>query len=276
MAKNLPEKHHYVPKFSTKYFADSNGMVFYRERGRNIEHRNYKSPFYKRHYYTSRDADNKKDISAEYKFQKVENEVSRIIKKICTCCANGSYPKLTPGEKQAWDMFLFLQLQRTPDAFEQLVKEESLTEIIEDCFEQWMADDPSNKVKILTHYTSENIERSKNTIRIGVQSMVGPISLKLFSKLELSFWILTDENRSFVLGSNPVVRGSVYSSYGWGTWIPISPKVAVPHTRQRTSGELLQNNSVADVRQLNMAIIKQSSAVVSNSKRLLKSLTKNW
>lgn len=277
MVKNLPARHHYVPKLLVKSFADSNKQVLYCEKENpRIEIRNYRTPFWSRHYYTARNEKNEKDVSAEYSFGEFENIVAPIVEGIRISIGEGKTPRLSAEEKRIWDCFFILQLQRTPEGFKRLVKEESLTGTTEDCFEQWMADEPDKSDEIRTYCTPENIERLMNTIRIGAQTMVGPNSLELFSKLELSFWILTGKNRSFVLGSNPIARLSAHSNNGWGNWLPVSPKIAVSHTLKGTRGSVLQNNRTEDVRRLNMVIIDQSSAVVSNSEKLLKSLTEHW
>ncbi len=116
---NKPKRHHYLPEFYLKKFADMDGMVWVFDR----EAKEYRKQLVKDtaiqgSYYTFRGSDGKKHIEIEECFSVIEGKTKPILDKL------DRREQINEEEKEILAIFISFQKTRVPE-FEKLINESS-------------------------------------------------------------------------------------------------------------------------------------------------------
>ena len=120
---NKPVKHHFVPEFLLRQFTDSENKlhIFDKRRLRSGVYSSApKGAFHKRNLNSFVLKDGLKNTDLETWYADLEAKVSPVISKLIASAHERLVPKLTPNERQIWDLFFYHQQKRAPNVFGKL------------------------------------------------------------------------------------------------------------------------------------------------------------
>ena len=284
---SAPKNHHYVPQSILKQFQSPEGQLYYFYKGspeKPVIHRNTESIFKKRHLYSFTEKDGTKNSEVEATFFKdLDTNVDPIAKKIIANVRKETLPNLTSEEKLLWNSFYIKQHSRVPERFFGGASDDILETTYEDtkgriydrCSPelQQMLDDPEFKKRLQ--------EESK------VKSLASdlPESNDLLERRGIFFVKILDPKRSFIIGSNPLVRfnnsGSDHlADKATELWYPIAHDIAVSIGSYDERETLFTLNDCVPhtnlIRKLNYYIFAQSNEIAGRSKTLIESITRDF
>lgn len=275
----LPAKHHYVPEFLIWNFEAPNGRVYFYDKDRpkkGIEERNPGNILYQKHIYTRTHSNGSKDVQQELDYAKLEHAVAPVVVHIVESARSGKLPNLTIEQKGLWDAFLYEQWRRVPDLHDALFTPELYDNITRRTIadlerlrplrpdERELINDPKF-TRMMLHNARVNLLGSRSA---NVMQVLGSRAIAIVR--------LTKPNKSFVLGSRPVVKLTTSSNTHLSHpevefWLPIAPDVLAGIGRH-DGEELLLPASDDFVRGFNLSVFKHSTKVVARSKQLLESI----
>lgn len=276
----LPKRHHFVPQFLIRNFVGADGLARYFDRERHAEgivRRNPDKVFYRKHLYTVFEKDGSKDVSQELAFGQLEDAVAPVVRKIIAAARDGALPRLQLDEKLTWDAFLYDQWRRVPDLRTELFTPSMIEGMKADIIAEL-----EQKFRPLTDEEHAQLDEPAAIARIHQYAMVASLgrrsenALKIMASRGLAVLRLSKPNKSFVLGSRPVVKitASEHTHLSHPTvefWLPIAPDVAAG-IGQASHDEMIIVPPDSWVRDFNIAIIRQSTQVVARSETHLQSL----
>ena len=281
-ADNIPKRHHFVPEMLSKRFVDSDGKLYCYKKDapeRGVFTGTPKNLFVQGHLYTAFNEDGTKDVLLEQKFSQLDSEANDIIEKIIVSVRKGQLPGLTEVEKRVWDLFHFVQWKRVPDSHGFYFTDENFGPVI-----QQAKADYQEKYGPLTEEQEgwfqdpEWLKKYKQNVRVGMLAQAGSRVREALSQKGLGIAIISKPNKSFVIGSFPVVK---FAHTGRAdltdstveVWLPISHDVAVTPAPISPMKEKAVYIRDSDVRKINEAILKQSTMIAGRSPKLIRSLT---
>jgi hypothetical protein len=277
--KSEPKRHHFVPEMLSKRFVDDKGNIHYfdkRAPSKGVIAGIPKNIFLETHLYTFEEKDGRKNTELEAYFAKLEGVVDKIIDKIVTAARKGQKPNLTYAEREKWNLFFFYQWKRSPDVIREV---DSLINF-DDTLRQVIS-----KVESLLSLTEEQKRELKDPVtirRIQKGSTVAAISnpglvvQETLSKMGLGIIVIQNAKKSFIIGSNPVLRlmpkGSKLGDPAAEVWLPIAHDVLVGPGPINPNEELIIEIPDDKIREFNEAMFKQSKGIAGRSKELISSL----
>lgn len=265
---NEPKHHHFIPKMLLRNFTDKNGFLyFYNKRfnGKQVRKTTPEKFGLENNLYTEYDEQGNKDNSAEKLFADLEGETAPIFKKIIIAARNGKKPELTSSEKKTLDHYIYCQWGRVPDTTDPILnrdlkENDSRYELIRDMTpEEREQFEKELRVKSLTRGVSEPNERI----------------LRILGDKGLAVLVLRKPKKSFVIGTNPVLRIPIdlhLADPKAESWLPIAYDVAITPYFSHGTEKLLESIEDLDIRGFNETILRQSSAIAGRSEKLISSL----
>ena len=263
-----PKRHHFVPKMLLRNFTDKNGFLYFFDKHfkeKCVQKTTPDNFGLVKKLYTLYDEQGNKDNSAEKLFAGLEGKTAKIFKKIINAARKGKKPELTPSEKETLDYYIYCQWGRVPDTTDPILNRD--------------LKESDNRYKLIRDMTPEEQEEFKKELR--VRSLIRGVSepneeiLRILGDKGLAVLILKKSKKSFVIGTNPVLRipmGIHLADPKAESWLPIAYDVAIspyfPHGTER----LLDKIEDQDIRGFNENILKQSSAIAGRSEELISSL----
>ena len=234
--------------------------------------------------YNVLDSDGARDSSVELALARIEVLGNRIMGKIVSAARAGKPPNLTRSEQSFWDRYFCCQWNRVPDR----IRASGVRDLSEIEMRDWMW-------RFLKEYESEGHELTSDDLAIlddsrGLsrrfhnaraevvletpEELLGVIGNK-----GLCVAIITSSKRSFVIGSNPIVRinppGRAHlADPDVQAWLPLAHDVAITPGFSRGEEKLIEFRESRVVRQLNAATFNQSTAITGRSPRLVESLAR--
>ena len=280
------KKHHIVPFSVLKNFTSSEGKFFYYSKNlasKKIRLRNPSSVFCRNHLYSYLDNDGKKnpDVEKNY-FKYLDTNVDPIINQILIAVRRDELPSLDQTQKMIWNDFYIKQMARAPEWLDSEHIQTTLNntyEISKKRIYEYCSDD--NK-RLLDDKDFEY--RVKSQSRVQALKTRPEIAAGIIKARGLFFVRITNPKKSFIIGSNPLVR---FSNRGTGRrddnntelWYPIASDVAVStgNTTEKERLFHLENlhRHTKVIRRLNMQIYKQSTEIGGRSIQLIKSISKD-
>jgi len=277
---STPKRHHFVPQMLLRRFCDEDEKLWYY---------NKKSPhigvavsgthriFYENHFYTLEEK-GIKDTSLETYFSQLEGAANEVIEKICITSRAGRKPNLTADEKKIFDLFFYFQWKRTPDAINSTMSyadfERTLAKSVatfEQRFRQ-LTDEERERI-----FSEAGKKRLRNHARVKAIGDPGAIVQTVLDNMGIAIAVIRKPNKSFVIGSQPVVKLTPPGETGLGqpgveVWLPVASDVAVcviPGKGKEIVGTL---NDDRWLRSFNSAMLRQSTLIAGRSAALIKSL----
>ena len=277
---NRPKNHHYIPQMLLKRFTNQEGKLYVYDRchpEKGIQKKDPRKTFVGRHLYTQVEEDGTRDVDVETKFlAPLESDVSSVIEKIVNAARRGSPPNLSPDEKYVWVKFfynMFVRVPETREKYKEEIRQETLREI--NFIGQFR---PFTDIELSILDDEETMERLLRNS--SIQSVQMPLSkegadILLERRIGVAVIRKPKPKRSFVIGSNPVVKMSLneqshVSDPTFEIWLPLARDVAV----SPCPGESDQVISANDrhIRTINRSIFQQSTVIAGCSRELIESL----
>lgn len=278
---STPKRHHYVPQMLLNNFTDQQDWLhwcFMSGNDRNPKRGRPKEVFAEGHLYSTLSVDGAKNPRIEKEFlSELENEATPVVKKIVAHARSGNVPPLSITEREIWSVFFLTQFRRTPDRQKSLFTDAEAMAALEQVIETAVAEAPHRKQEAEQNLTEDVKRLMLRNTRIDVLEQFNPKTLTAIFDRGLTVLRIPRGNRAFIIGSNPVVkltsegntdiRGDIAQM-----WLPIASDVAVGLGRGRREVALVDLISDRQVRHLNDAIARQSSAIAGRSPLLIASV----
>ena len=274
---NMPIRHHFIPQFTLRNFADGDGHLYcYSKQSHRIFRSNPVNVFLRKNLYTQRDEQGIENASVELEISNsIDGPVTPILRKIVKSARNGSVPGLTESEKRTWDGFFCCQLRRLPLARESLSDAEIVSETL-DGFERHIRplsaaerdeyEDPELRRELTHNAWTKIIPQAEGELMDVLQSK------------GLAIGVIGNSKKSFIVGDNPTIRitprGHTHLRHPQvELLLPISHDVVIT-PGYSAEKEIL--TSLADnvwIRKINEFIFRQSQVIAGRSRKLVESLS---
>lgn len=270
MAMNKKKRNnHYVPTMLSRNFTDKDGSLYFFDKRFSEKQILKTSPerlYIERDLNIQYDEDGNMDDSAENLFATLERKTAPIFRKIINAVRDGKEPELTSSERETLDHYSYCQWGRVPDTAYSVLDRSSKRNSFQDT---------------VRGFSDDELAKFKKEVLVGsfVSNITNPskrILLFLGGK-SLAFVLIRKRNKSFVIGSNPVLQ--VFpedGSSGGGSrpfiafWLPIAHDVAIAYGEGE--GGLMEFKKDRELRRFNETIFNQSSAIAGRSDKLIGSL----
>lgn len=261
-------RNHFVPKMLLKNFTDKDGKLHFFDR-RFEERRILKTTpgalYRERDLYVVCDEYGNKDDSAEDLFAEFEGKAAPLLDGIITAVRDGKEPELSSSERATLDRYVYFQWARVPDTADY---------VLGHTLKRMSLEDP----EIRNLSPEELVEFGKG---VNVESLVGDVTeprdrmLSVLRGKRLAFVVIRKKNKSFVVGSNPVLQ--VFperSDFGpepfQAMWLSLAYDVAVAYGEGE--GGLMEFREDRELRRFNKEVFNQSQAIAGRSNKLIASL----
>ncbi len=282
-----PKAHHFNPRMLQRRFTDKEGrLYFYNKRlpERGVRSSTPKKRFVERHLHTQYLDSGERDFSVEHGLSRLESEANGIIKKIVEKARLGKVPYLTAQEKETFDKFFYFQWKRVPDFLNERLPDHKIDGVILDGIEGHKAAGEELSPEL---QNIKNDPRTMSRIRHNLRAMAigdsrGPVyeeSLRRLAEMGLVITAIYDPNGSFIIGSRPIleIRDPEQSpdSDPSDMFLPLASDVAVqPYYFSHLSKEQVELMIASSdfIREINKAIMEQSTIVAGRSRELITSL----
>ncbi len=270
-----------------KRFVDESGLLYWFSKRFSEKVVRPSTParlFFEKHLYDVFDSDGVRDSSVELALADIEGQANWIIEKIVSAARARTPPNLTREEKSFWDAYFCCQWRRVPDVTrsndisglsEAEMRDFMSRKMIEyqskgyelTCDDRRILDDPQGVSRIIHGASAQSV------------LIIGEDLLRVLENKGLCIATITSSKRSFVIGSNPVVRltppgRSHLADPDVQAWLPLAHDVAITPGFSRGEEKLIEFRESRFVRQLNEATFDQSTAIAGRSPRLVESLAK--
>lgn len=272
-----PKRHHYIAQMHSKRFADPGGILYVFDRRvphKGVQKRTPRNLFVEGDLYTQFDEKGTKDVSVETEFlAPLEGKASPVIEKIVSAARQGDPAKLSPDQKDIWVEFTYIQFKRVPERREKH-KEEIFQEIRREIdFIGQFRRFTDHELSILDD--EETMERLWRNI--SIQSVQKPLSkegAEIFLEKGIGVAVIRNPKpkRSFVIGSNPVVKMSNperphLADPTVELWLPLARDVAVSPCPGESDKVVSANDR--HIRTINKSIFQQSTVIAGCSRELI-------
>jgi len=281
--RTMSKRHHFVPQMLLRRFVDHNSNLYYFDKrfpSRGVLVSTSQNLFLENHLYTAEDKDGVKDVELESYFSELEGRADHIIEKIVTAARKEQKPNLTSYEKEIWNLFFYYQWKRVPDYFRKI---HALMDFDRSLHEAVTTFETEHRP--FTDDERRNLQDPawRDRIKQGaiVQALAdpGPLVETALSQKGLGVVVIQKPNKSFVIGSNPVLRLSLpgrshLTDPTVEIWLPVAHDILVgpaPLPQQELVVGLREDRHI---RYINESILKQSTVIAGRSKELISSLVR--
>ena len=272
------KRHHHVPRMLQKRFtAGADLLYFFNKRfpERGVQRTTSGNLFVVTKYHTFVAGDGTEHTHLEEMYSRLESRAEPVIEKLISCAREGVLPRLTPMEKATWSLFLFHQWKRSPDVQQRYFADfdQHLPSFVER-FEREHR--PLTDDERATLENSEAMRRIQSNVRINAMADRGEQVERVLTLRGIAIAVLRRPNRSFVIGSNPVVRlppgGTPLTDPKVELWLPVASDVAVCSYGEPGTERIINALDASRIRTLNRMIFKQSTVIAACSRELVASI----
>jgi hypothetical protein len=278
---NVPRRNHFVAEMLQKRFADDFGRLhfFHKRRPENgVRTSSFNNLFLERDLYNFIANDGSLDPALEKAFADLEGRLDHVIEKAVAAARQNKVPGFTTLERRLWDRFFILQYKRVPDVHNFAAPlhegEARLDELFAQLLERW----PDKRDEVDALNTPE--ERKRLLHNAKVDALMEPsIALEqVLAQRGIAAIRITRPNKSFIIGSNPVVRFTLPGHTNIldprvEVWLPVSWDIAIGVGLQAGTESFVPITEPSWVRHINEGIAGQSTVYAGRSKDLLCSLS---
>jgi hypothetical protein len=261
-------------------FTDADGWLHWcrhREASDKVHRARPAEVFHKNHLYSTLSASGIKDPAMERALAALESEAVGVIQAILESVRRGEVPILSKAQTQLWYMFFLMQWRRTPEAQLSCTSDAEASRMMDDILDELRIVAPHRLDEIAAFGTPEAKARTIRNVR--VQSLIG-LRANVMGVLErrgIGIIRITRPNKQFIIGSRPVVKLTSPGQTDLNDpkvemWLPIAADVAVGVGQGDGGISLFHTQSDSPIRQLNLAIAKQSGMIAAGSPTLVRSI----
>lgn len=277
---SVPVRHHYVPRSVLKNFSDKAGWLHgfdTRFPARGVFRSKPENIFVERHLYSLHGADGGRDPAGEVALGRLEDAVAPIVDRIIRAARERRRPRLTAEERATWDQFFIVQWSRTPDTRSDVVPDDMLKKIIEAAADDLLESYPERADEIGELRNPSKMAEMAHDARVYALFDDRPLSRAALARRGIAIVTPGNPKWSFAIGSRPVVKLGIPGATHIDDprteiWMPLAHDVAVGIGSFEEAETGLVLNSSKPVRELNAAVVLQSSAFATRSAALTQSL----
>lgn len=273
-----PKRHHFNAEMLQSRFTDEEGrLYFYNKRfpEKGVQRSIPKSVFVKNQLHTQYLDSGEKSVSIEEELSRLEGKANEVIEKIVEKARSGKVPYLTSQEKETFDKFFYFQWKRVSDFLNERLPEHEIEKVILDGIEQHKAAGEELSPEL---QNIENDPRTMSRIIHNVIAMaIGEPSEESFRRLaEMGLLVIYAPSDSYVLGSRPILERRYPEDSPDSDpslfLLPLASNVAVQlyGSRGEVGLEIEERSSL--IREINKAIMEQSTVIAGRSHELIASL----
>ncbi len=275
-----PKRHHYVPQMLQNNFVGADGLLWAfdsRAEKQGLIHTRPGNLLVQGHLYSHVNSDGTHDVSLEKAYSLLEDSAAQVIRKAIDSVRRRTTPKLTPHERQTWDMFFYQHFRRVPDFQTTLLTgEDTILEIEKLLKEFHTTVRPLLQNEVSAFLRPATVKRTLQNVRVAHLSQQSDSILSTLKQRGVAFIRVADGRKAFILGSRPVVKltppGESHVLHpSVEMWLPVASDVMIG-LGQIGGGEIYVEIDSWRVRHVNQSIAKQSSQIAARSELLIKSL----
>lgn len=291
MSGTRSKRHHYIPQFLIRNWADETGKVWvYNQYTQRIFLTSPSNIFAKSHLYAYQsDLESAKNDVFEKIFSREEKRVSKILRRIIATIRSGQPEILNPEEALQCRLFLISMARRTPESQSRLrgFDGDPFLEAVKRLPEarSMGLDDP----EVL--YRNAKVREMKKMVESNVNAVFASGTLprdrkKAFAHAQETCMLamhVKDPRHSFLLGSHGYSYTTDVDENGnshVSAWLPIAPDVAIALTDwpedMNVSHFEDQGKEKRFARVVNESTLVLSKCMVSTNKQLLKNLRRQY
>ena len=260
---------HWIPVMLLNNFTDEDGNLYFFDRRspkRRILKTTPKRLYVERDLYTQCDENGNRDDSAECLFAELERKTAPVLKKIIDATRAGKEPRLTSSERKTLDHYSYCQWGRVPDTAYSVLDHSSKKRPFQEAARGLSYNELARfKKEVLVEGFVSNVTDPSERI------------LSFLGRKNLAFVIIRRKNKSFVIGSNPVLQVFPEHRVSGGRpkpfiafWLPIAHDIAVAYGEGE--GGLMEFKEDRELRRFNKTVFDQSSAIAGRSDKLISSV----
>lgn len=276
----VPKRHHYVPQMILNGFTDDDGWLHWcrhREDSGTVRRARPDELFHKNHLYSALSESGIKDPAMEHALSVLEGEAVRVVEAIVGRARAGSVPELSDQQKRLWYLFFLMQWRRTPETQLASASEAETLRMVEEIIDELRVAAPHSLVEIERLATPEAKARTVRNVRVQSLQQFSAAAISVLERRGIAVLRITAPNKSFIIGSRPVVKLTAKGRADLNDpsvemWLPIASDIAVGAGNGDGGVTLHLAQDGDPVRQLNLAITKQSGTIAARSAALVRSL----
>ena len=272
-----PKNQHYIPQMLSKRFANQEGKLYVYDKShpdKGVQKKDPQKTFVRRHFYSQEEEDGTRDVSVETQFlAPLESDASLVIEKIVNAARRGQTPGLSSDEKDIWVKFSYNQFVRVPETRE-TYKEEVFQELRSELdFIGQFRPFTDHELSILDdEETMERLWRNSAIQSVRMTHAKEVFDILLEKRIGVAVIRNLKPRRSFVIGSNPVVKmshpeQSHLSDPTVEVWLPVARDVAITPCPGEHDKVVSANDR--HIREINKSIFQQSTVIAGCSRELI-------
>lgn len=276
----IPKRHHYVPEMILNGFTDRDGWLHWcrhSEDSATIRRARPSELFHQNHLYSTLSESGIKDPAMEFLLSAIETDAASVVTEILCEAREGRFPALSPAQKGIWYLFFLLQWRRTPEGQRSATSEAEALRMVDEILEELRTIAPNRLQEIETLSTAEAKARTVRNVRVRTLLAFSNEVMGVLERRGIAVLKVRDRRKSFIVGSRPVVKLSQsgrthLDDPSVEMWLPIASDVAVGVGKGDGQVSLHYTLDEKPVRQLNLAIAKQSGTIAACSPALVRSI----
>jgi hypothetical protein len=278
MRNQNPKRHHYVPQFILRQFADDDGQLwFWRRQFKRGEVRksSTRNLFAEKDLYSLQDGSGKKDVSLEHFFSKQEYTLSLFLEKL-KCRVSGELNlEFSNEEWNHWHFFIYYQIIRTPGYIAHVENNAPMKPLIRETIEKYRTEAQINLNEQELEQACKRVY--KNAIVMAQRREPSLRIQQHSSNAGIVIYVPDDGHKSFVVGDVPGASLPVESGRSTknnrGLFLPVSSGIAIGYSAAPKTLKLVRI-SRDELRKMNEAITARSTLIAGKSEQLISSLSK--
>lgn len=271
-----PKRHHYVPRMMQKRFVNEKGRLhcIRRERLDKPFEVGPNQLFVETNSFSMIDKHNSKDLALEKYYSELENDLDPIFQQMCDAAQPANQLSFESGVKEAIAEFVYNQLRRSPDYHRRIASDLVVQGALHETVTKLVADFPAKAAEIERILDEKHLPMLIHNVRVGSLRLRPGKVLSVLQRMSICVLSIKKAKKSFVLGSIPVVKvgSNALEHKNCEIWMPISARVAVGFVWGTPHQNCVVGLDTEEIRRLNLAIARQSSALAAASPELVKSL----
>ena len=277
---SVPKRHHFVPQMILNGFTDPDGWLHWcrhHEKPTTIRRARPAELFHKNHLYSTLSESGIKDAAMEHALSVIESEAVGVVQSILQQAREGALPVLSPEHKRIWYLFFLMQWRRTPENQHANTSDADALRMVEEILDRLRTAAPHRRAEIERLATPEAKARTVRNVRVQTLVQFSAEVMDVLERRGIGVLRITKPDKSFIIGSRPVVKLTTpgrtdLNDPAVEMWLPIASDVAVGVGQGNGAVSLHYVADERPIRQLNLAIMSQSSTIAAGSATLVRSL----
>lgn len=268
---SLPKRHHFIPEFVLRNFADADGRLWFHrpDFGLEVIPTSPKNLFVEGNLNTLIGENGEKDVRIERLFSRLEGMAGEIFPSILNAARTGQSIRLSGSAWDVWDNYMYYQMKRSPSAMRRAEIEVNLDEILD----QTIADeeaagrlDAATKIELLS-------DISKSTLRHNARASARirrpePELWNLIQSCGLALLVIPDRSLGeFVVGDIGMVPPSQTLRR---FFTAIAPDVAFVQTYHSREIAVRRVRDRSLVRRMNIETARKSETIAGRNPNLVR------